>query len=293
MLVGVAAATAIVSAARGHFASGADAVSLAITLVVAAAVGGSAAAEAGLGDPLAWSIVCLAAGAALAWAVCRHASGPTLVSGRNAVEAAPASFTGMVLAGGRLRTALTRLAMVTSLAGMVAWFFLAPEHARRYGLLAAAWFSCLAVPRGLLDPGGGADAWGRLARTAAVTAAGMTAAQRLRRPDLLGWANAAAVAHAAILGWPAVVAAALWLAGTGGGVPWPVITLAGLAGAAALLVALAALVESDSISRDTGHALASVAVIAILAGWLLLPGLRGVPKAPGQTDVEKIAPLER
>ncbi|MFN5756384.1 MAG: hypothetical protein ACK48M_06295, partial [Planctomycetia bacterium] len=95
-----------------------------------------------------------------------------------------------------LRLCLTAVAMASALAAMIGWLFLDPSRASLLPLLSAGWFVALAVPEaalgdGAIDPGG----W--------------------RRPRVRQ-SLAAIVTPAAILGWPAVVAAALGAGGMTG-----------------------------------------------------------------------------
>ncbi|MFM7207111.1 MAG: hypothetical protein ACKO4T_10640 [Planctomycetaceae bacterium] len=111
------------------------------------------------------------------------------------VEAEPAPVEAS-LVGGRPTDAVI---MATMLVAMAVCYFLVPEHAAWYAVLAGAWFTLLAVPAATL-PGG--DVAGRRRLVAA-------APGRSRFPGTAVGAVALLVRYAAMLGWPAVVAALL------------------------------------------------------------------------------------
>ncbi len=142
---------------------------------------------------------------------------------------------------------LDGLAMASTLAAMAACYFLAPQFSGWYAILAAAWFVVLFVPRATITAG---DAFGRIALV-------RSAVGSPRPPGVSAHAIRGIAAGAAILGWPAVVAASLW-----GGPAWSV---DGPLAALALLAALAAVavtaVRFGAPSTDTP----SAAVCGLLA----------------------------
>jgi len=278
--LGVLVATGCGAAAARRGAAPADAASF-------AAFASMAAAAAGLLVSGAWPAVAavgLAAAAipAAAWAAWRldvGLPGPT--------EGEPRSQRPLVaeisLARGGLRRALAALAMASSLLGLAVWYFLAPEAAAYGCPFVVGWFAALAVPAALIGPPSGA-AWQGVAGSAATAGTG---AASWRRPTGLRLAVAAAVGHAALLGWPPLVAGLLRTAedatvGTVFASAWPWIAVAALAAGALALIALAALAAAVPLNRETAMAVAAgmVAAATVLAAGSL-PDLRGSPSAPG------------
>ena len=97
------------------------------------------------------------------------------------------------------RTWADAAAMLSTLVAMAVCYFLAPEHAAWYAAIATTWFTLLAVPAATLV---GGDEGPR--RELATAGPG--------RPRLAGTPAAAVptlAAYAAVLGWPAAVAAAV------------------------------------------------------------------------------------
>ena len=268
MIAGIAATAAIATIA-GPAASAADAASLALVSAAVSAAAGFAAARSGLGHPLVAGGVVWLGGAVVLLVVgmpgAGDALGPATDTGMRA-----ATFAGIALGRG-MRAALSRVAMATCLAGMAAWFFLAPERAWCYPLLAAAWFVSLAMPQALLQPGQG---WNEVARTAAVTADRGETPALWRRPGSARWGWESAVTHAAVLGWPGIVAAVLWAASapTTAGFQWPALTVGMLAAAAATLGLLASIGAATRSSGETMQAVAAgFACAGLLAILPLLP----------------------
>jgi hypothetical protein len=117
------------------------------------------------------------------------------------------------------------MAMLTTLVAMAVCFFLAPQFAAGFSVVAIGWFICLAVP--IATAGGQNRAAASLRRSA------------LGHPALPGsaaLARATAVDHAMLLGWPAVVAVFLPPVGGPRAVP-PWAALLVLAAAAGSLTA--------------------------------------------------------
>lgn len=150
--------------------------------------------------------------------------------------------------GGRLGG----VAMVTALVGMMVCYFLAPQIAAGYTLLALAWFVCLAVPAATPCTTGRAGDW--LVRSA------------VGRPVVPGSTRAAvstAVAYAALLGWPAIVAMLLPApAGPRAMAPW--VTLVCLAVAA---VAVTAIVGTAGGTRARTTRAVCLALVATVILW--------------------------
>jgi hypothetical protein len=139
-----------------------------------------------------------------------------------------------------LRLCLTAVAMASALAAMIGWLFLDPSRAALLPLLSVGWFVALAVPEAALGDGA-SDAGGR----------------RRWRQSL-----AAIVTPAAILGWPAVVAAALGAGGVGG-IRAAVVTIVVLAVAAAVLAAVVWSLAALGASAETAQAVALAVALAL------------------------------
>ena len=172
---------------------------------------------------------------------------------------------------GPLRRRLNSSAMVAALLGMVGWLFLDPTRAADFHTMTLAWFVCLAVPLATLGDGAmHAHAWRWLYRSAPVRfpAARSTGVMpRLWRPRLgsESFSRVTVVSLAAILAWPALVAA-LILAGEPA-VAWRAAsTVMALAAAALGLVALGRVGASLGWSGDSTQAVALLgAVVATFA----------------------------
>jgi hypothetical protein len=241
---------------------GAPALAAAAGLVAAAATGyavrrrGSPAADAG---SLALVIAGIA-GAAGAIGAAQIGSRPGIPAWSMAVAIALAAWAvaGLVAAGidwrrraadawlhdagppRMLRLCLTGVAMASALAAMIGWLFLDPSRAALLPLLSVGWFVALAVPEAALGDGA-SDAGGR----------------RRWRQSL-----AAIVTPAAILGWPAVVAAALGAGGVGG-IRAAAVTIVVLAVAAMLLAAIVWSLAAAGASAETAQAVALAAALAL------------------------------
>ena len=139
--------------------------------------------------------------------------------------------------------------MATTLAAMVAFFFLVPQWWWGYAVVACGWFVCLAVPAAIPEAGGPVGS--RLRRSAC---------GRPRLPGSLGRAAGVVAADVAILGWPALVAGLLSLAGPGA-VQGPLVAVAAVAMLGGLVVVAVAARTLVGGSADTVRA----AVLALLA----------------------------
>lgn len=149
------------------------------------------------------------------------------------------------------------LAMATTLVAMAVCYFLAPEFAAWYAVVAAAWFVVLGVPAAT-TASGDHDA---LARRDLVR----TCVGRPRLPGTTAHALAAILTHAAILGWPAVVAAVLWrgAAWMSGGPVLAILVVASLATATAVIVWGA---DACGATRDTAAAVIIALLVAVVSG---------------------------
>lgn len=247
-----AAATATVATACSRRGIGpTDATSSA--LVTAAAAGAAAGVCSGLLLALLLAIAAWLAAAGAAWWL----SGPAGRAGEGFAWQAERSGQGerstaaaTLLAHGPARAALSTVAMLSSLAGMAAWFFLDPESGRLYPLLALAWFVCLVVPQATSLPANGRA--GMLARSAA-------GADNAWQGPAARRARASAGVHALVLGWPAIVALCVY--GTGGfirwePVVWPAATVAALAVAAGGVAALMTVAARFQVPPGTIRAVA-------------------------------------
>ena len=177
--------------------SAADAATVALGMAAAAAT----AAACVPAWPLPAAIVAWLAAGMLGQAVVDRHGGAMLIAAA-ARDLLPAS--GALGGGG-----LTAAAMLASLAGMVGWLFLTPQHASRYVALAVGWFVAAAVPQAVLAFGSRGEAASRMLLA---TAAGGSRRGRVGRAGQ-SWLQRHAwntvAAYAAILGWPPLVAAAL------------------------------------------------------------------------------------
>lgn len=147
--------------------------------------------------------------------------------------------------------------MATTLVAMAVCYFLAPEFAAWYAVVAAAWFVVLGVPAAT-TASGDHDA---LARRDLVE----TCVGRPRLPGTTAHALAAILTHAAILGWPAVVAAVLWrgAAWMSGGPVLAILVVASLATATAVIVWGA---DACGATRDTAAAVIIALLVAVVSG---------------------------
>lgn len=262
LATGIVIMTAMALAAATRGATAADATSLG--LVVAAVSAGAGTLGRSAVEALAWSVVVAAGLAVTAWCAWRHGRGWSWHADAQARAAVSLAELGM--ARGGVRSALSALAMATSLAGMAVWYFLAPA-AGAGTLVALGWFTALAVPAVLLGPAG-RGAWRRLVATTAGPAGG-------RRPVGPPGAAALACGHAAVLGWPPLVAGLLLAAEGGPPLVWPWLTVMALAVAATLFVAFALAASVARLDAETTLAWAAgLVILALVAG---LPGLRSLP----------------
>jgi hypothetical protein len=155
------------------------------------------------------------------------------------------------LEDGSLTAWLDAAAMISVLAAMAVCYFLAPQAAGWYAVVAGMWFVGFVVPRATLD---GVDAEAR--RTLMATAAGLP-----RLPGTPRHAARVLATGAATLGWPAMVAGLLW-AGPAWAASGPaaavvlLAVLAGISGAAACL---------QRVPDDTPLALAACTLGTFLA----------------------------
>lgn len=228
---------------------------------------------------VAWPLAAAAAGAAVAWLAGRGDIG------RMAVAAAASAGVVVVAAAVAASAQLRRLvgdhaepgpgtdrsprlvgrtwsdaaAMFSTVVAMAVCYFLAPEHAGWYAVVATTWFTLLAVPAATLVGGD------ETLRRALVTAGP-------GRPRLAGSPEAAGpklAAYAAVLGWPAAVAAAVAHRGAAG---WgdPLVAVAAVAGMAVGAWALVWISAARRWREDTTHAAlvaAHAAAIALVA-WV-------------------------
>lgn len=241
----------------GPTTSAADASSAALSIIAAAiAAGRVAAAAATPTAPVvagAWAV----GTAVLAWWEQRGGRSSAALSRASGV----AIGRGPLPAGGPARQLLAAAAMGSTLAAMAAWLLLSPEHAAAFVELALGWFVCLAFPAALLQDGAAVNAaWEGTMRGAASSRRGplLLPLGRMR------FAASVAAGHAAVLGWPALVAAVVGLA-TPAGV-WPaLVAVGGIVLAALALAALSRACFGLGISGDTAHAVAAAVVIGCLA----------------------------
>jgi hypothetical protein len=187
--------------------------------------------------------------------------------------------------GSKHASPLDRLAMASALGSMVVCYFLAPEYAWVYAVISATWFVALAGPAATIAAGPrDAGRRGLLVRSAAGGP---------RLPGSLAHALTAIGFYAAVLGWPAVVAALLRggaAAASRGPLEEPlaaIALLAMLAGGMAAIVAVVTLIP-DKAGQTAFHsggttALAVVmvaALVAMLAIGVRLPGRPSLRSSP-------------
>jgi hypothetical protein len=193
-----------------------------------------------------------ATGVALAMRSPVGRGGPMAALGRNDAVTGQAPLVG--------RSWIDAVAMASTLVAMAVCFFLVPEAAGWYAVLAASWFTLLAVPVATLAGGDETARGALLAASAGGPRLPGSAARSLRM----------LVAYAAVLAWPAAVAAVV----TRGSGPAAEGSVAAIAAIAVLLAVAAAAVAMAAWRRwgdDTplttvalAHALAA-AVIARVA----------------------------
>jgi hypothetical protein len=274
-----AAATYAISRSRG--AKAADAAALVIlsggvATAASVMVPGSEGTRAGAAG-LAW-IGC--GGLAWCWSAMHRRVGPLPTRSVTARRHRDGEFTAIdpLPSSGTMRQWLGRLAMLTVLAGMAAWLVTEPgglEGAADAGNWTAAlsrvlpwaaatagWFLALAVPQALFQDGvGNAVHWRTLLRTAAAGE---------RRGLRLGASRFAAgvlLTHAAVLGWPPLVAAVLSLPSATASVP-PAAIVVGLVVSAGAVAAVVFCCVRLAVSRETTFAfLAAVASVLVMAAW--------------------------
>lgn len=267
---GIAAGGATILAATRRGAPAADAASLALALVCGAAlVAGGVTALIGPGTvagDAAGSRMLLAIGSL--WLSLAGLAG--VVAARLDLEAtAFAAPPAGAMAAGRVRLVLLWLAMVTSLAGMVTCFFLAPDQAGWYPLLVLAWFASLALPQATLLMGDEhAAAWQRLLRS-------------IRGPAFAAIGCRTAATIGSLLGWPAAVALVVRTAVPSGDakvvVSAAVASVVGLAIATAVVSCAGLVTTRARPSRETALACGCAFFIAAAVVVASLPGLPGLP----------------
>lgn len=184
----------------------------------------------------------------------------------------------MIRPGASLRTGLRRLltaaGMSGALAGMAAWLFLAADRAALDIAASLAWFAALAVPAATLGDGvSHAVVWRRVERAAPRLAGGRPRLPPGRTRDGV----MAAVGHAALLGWPPLVAAAISAASPARSWPAVCVVLA-LAAAAGLLLVVVWLGERASWNPGTVQAVAVACACLALAGAIAV--VAGGPSSP-------------
>lgn len=272
--LGMALAAITAAAVASPATTAADA---ATATLVSAALALAAARSTGLAGPAAAATIAavwLAGAAFLAWWE-RHPmprgwagdAGNSLPrTGGVAIERGPLPTSGPT------RRLLGLTAMASALAAMAGWLLLSPEHALHALELTLAWFVCLAVPAALLQDGEAIRAaWERVFRAS-------PRAGRARLRPGLGWslfAGRVAIGHAAVLGWPALVALVVGFASPVGARPAGLV-LAALGCAAAALVAGSLVAAWLGLRGETAFAAAVVFLIGCAWAELLV-----VPRPAG------------
>lgn len=168
------------------------------------------------------------------------------------------------------------VAMTASLAAMVGWYFLAPQYAWAYAVLATGLFVCLAVPPAT--------------ETTPATARFLRSSPG--RPPLPGSLPRAAritAVYLGILGWPALVAFGLPAAGERVGGPLTaVLWLASAGGCLLALAAAAARTGGGETARAAALAIAALAACTATKQSIIFPRLPSLPERAVGTvkDVE-------
>jgi len=181
-----------------------------------------------------------------------------------------------------LRRLLTAAGMTGALTGMVAWLFLAADRAPLDLAASLAWFVALAVPAATLGDGvSHAVVWRRLERAAPRGAGGRPRLPPGRTRDGV----MAALGHAALLGWPPLVAAVI--SGASLTRAWPAASVVlALAAAAGVLVVVVWLGERAASSPATVQAAAVACACLAVAGTMAI-----VAGSPGNSAVFSGFPL--
>jgi len=240
-------------AGRRASMTGADTISLAMVTATAAVMAG------GLAD--AWPVAAVSWGvlAPLALWLARwfhgRADAPLPRSGGDMVAG--------LIPQTPLRCFLGRTAMVTMLLAMVGWLLLDPTQATWAAALGGAWMICLALPAATLQDrsmDGAGTAWALLLRSTPGQRAGLNALGSGPRMSI-----ESVVRHAAVLGWPSLVAAVV-AAGSPTG-PWPaLIVAAAIMAIAGVLILVRLACHALGGSRETAFA----TILALVAGALLI-----------------------
>ena len=273
-LAGMVATANVVGVVRRRGGNAADAASFALLLAGAAALAVWLAMR-NRGDG-ALALLCLIVAA---WGVL---AAVVLLIDRQRDQAGDAPGKMLAPAGnvlsGSLRRWLYRAGMAAALGGMVGWLFLVPEDARLDVWLSVGCFVALAAPAALLDSVHHAPAWRRLLRSAAST----NPAGRLRR---LAWGSDPNVVvpstwmHAAVLGWPPLVAALL-----SAGAPRRAMMALGVTAAVAAAALVLRLLEAAARSSRVGpDFLFAGALVLAIAAALAAAGILPLPRATAGT----------
>jgi hypothetical protein len=251
---GLAAAAATCFAVRRRGSPAADAASLALVIAgISGAAGVTGAAQiASLPGIPEWAV-------AMAVAMAAWIAAVFLAAGIDWRRQAAADWLHDSGPPRTLRLWLTAVAMASALAAMIGWLFLDPSRASLLPVLSVGWFVALSVPEAALGDGAtDSDGWRRLWRSAA----GVPAWWFPARSGRLRQSLAAIVTPAAILGWPALVAAALG-AGGAGGIRAAAVTVVVLVVAAAVLAAIVWALAACGASAETAQAVALAAALAL------------------------------
>lgn len=282
---GAAVVVAMVSVvvSRSCGAKAADAAAVVVALASMASAAAAMVPGAALAQAAAAGLVWLAVGG-LAWAWWRTDRGDDPLAARMGLRAGrwdgELTTIDPLPSSGTLRQWLGRLAMLTALVGMAAWLvpaaavdaggtadgWIAALPRPLHGVLpwaaaTAVWFLALAVPQAILQDGvAGAGARDRFMRTAPVVG---------NRPRLgaARFAVGPLVTHAAVLGWPPLVAAILSLPSTVTSIPPLTIVVALLVGAGGVMAIVAAGARLGA-SQETRFALVlAVASLLVMGAW--------------------------
>lgn len=171
-----------------------------------------------------------------------------------------------------MRRLLGRVAMATMVAAMAVWLVLDHERADLAVLVGVVWMVCLAVPAAFLQEWCG-PSWRGLLLSAAHQRRGV------RFGGLpVGLAMQSTIRHAAVLGWPAIVAAAVGFGGPAG--PWPGLWVAvGIVAVAAGIIVIDAIGSTCGVSQESSCA-ACMMIVAVALSVASSHGAAWLPSLP-------------
>lgn len=256
LLAGALAATRVRVEAARRGAADADAISLALGLVGAAALASWGCLPAGAPGALRGTVIVAAWATLVAATAALDAAGDRLAAAR-----APAARGGPLPPASPLRRRLVSASMLVAIGGMAVWLFLLPGRAATDACVTLVAFVAVAVPAALasherLDP-----AWRGLSASLPARFATSRGRAGSARPGTAVWLDAA------ILGWPPLVAALLLARDASAGLA--ALSVAAATAAAALATAILGARATPLGAPETRLAVALVGAVAIGVAALL------------------------